>query len=395
MIALLRARSPIPRRRGRAIDEMRVHRRRERHHATELSTSSKFNAESSILLPPRDEGRKAAKFFSTRTDGPRTNAPRQYRRLCSKSVSHRAPRHPLALQLLIGSRTGSTCLCCARRRDPGGADSRDSRCSHTGCRPSWEHRAIRHAVLPDFSPGALLGKLMGIRVRSTRSQIVTSVSGRSGRCLRCVLAGAIVTYGGVSLFVAFFVLAPMAHQLFARPDPEAADVDDDRPRRRPSPCRLCRNASDRNTDPDAFFGTTPVRRAGLQFHRRRSSCSASACGGFARGEKRARKGEAMARRSPFEHRRYSSCAARHDRHTSTRRSSPGARETRRRRSRSQLCRSSSSSWSIFLMSLFVLPGIDACFLSEAGRAKPRCAAVGGVLGGGDGACGRHRCPASP
>ena len=32
--------------------------------------------------------------------------------------------------------------------------------------------------------------------------------------LSVVLAGALVTYGGVSLFVAFFVLAPMAHALF-------------------------------------------------------------------------------------------------------------------------------------------------------------------------------------
>ena len=32
--------------------------------------------------------------------------------------------------------------------------------------------------------------------------------------LAVVIAGAIVTYGGVSLFVAFFVLAPMAQQLF-------------------------------------------------------------------------------------------------------------------------------------------------------------------------------------
>jgi H+/gluconate symporter-like permease len=37
--------------------------------------------------------------------------------------------------------------------------------------------------------------------------------GRSA-VLAVVPAGAIVTFGGVSLFVAFFVLAPMAHQLF-------------------------------------------------------------------------------------------------------------------------------------------------------------------------------------
>ena len=36
--------------------------------------------------------------------------------------------------------------------------------------------------------------------------------------LAVVLAGAIVTYGGVSLFVAFFVLAPMAQALFRAAD---------------------------------------------------------------------------------------------------------------------------------------------------------------------------------
>ena len=32
--------------------------------------------------------------------------------------------------------------------------------------------------------------------------------------LAVVLASALVTYGGVSVFVAFFVLAPMAHAVF-------------------------------------------------------------------------------------------------------------------------------------------------------------------------------------
>ncbi len=43
---------------------------------------------------------------------------------------------------------------------------------------------------------------------------MTERLGHERAVLAVVLAGAIVTYGGVSLFVAFFVLAPMAHQLF-------------------------------------------------------------------------------------------------------------------------------------------------------------------------------------
>src|ERR1700678_3588308 len=68
---------------------------------------------------------------------------------------------------------------------------------------------------PIFLLGALFGKLM------EDSGSVTSIAeyrterlGPQRSVLAVVLAGAIVTYGGVSLFVAFFVIAPMAHQLF-------------------------------------------------------------------------------------------------------------------------------------------------------------------------------------
>src|SRR5260370_8567018 len=43
---------------------------------------------------------------------------------------------------------------------------------------------------------------------------VTQKLGTRRAVLAVVLAGALVTYGGVSLFVAFFVLAPMAPELF-------------------------------------------------------------------------------------------------------------------------------------------------------------------------------------
>jgi H+/gluconate symporter-like permease len=46
------------------------------------------------------------------------------------------------------------------------------------------------------------------------SILLTERLGTKRAILVVVLAGALVTYGGVSLFVTFFVLAPMAHALF-------------------------------------------------------------------------------------------------------------------------------------------------------------------------------------
>src|SRR4029453_19418871 len=67
---------------------------------------------------------------------------------------------------------------------------------------------------PLFLLGALFGKLMddsgsvqGI------ARFMTERLGPQRAILAVVLAGAMITYGGVSLFVAFFVLAPMAHSL--------------------------------------------------------------------------------------------------------------------------------------------------------------------------------------
>src|SRR6516162_11525147 len=62
---------------------------------------------------------------------------------------------------------------------------------------------------PLFLLGALFGKLM--EDSGSVSSIARWMSQRLGprrAVLAVVLAGALVTYGGVSLFVAFFVLAP-------------------------------------------------------------------------------------------------------------------------------------------------------------------------------------------
>src|SRR5689334_13853777 len=68
---------------------------------------------------------------------------------------------------------------------------------------------------PIFLLGALFGKLMEDSGSvASIAQYMTMRLGPQRAVLAVVLAGAIVTYGGVSLFVAFFVLAPMAHELF-------------------------------------------------------------------------------------------------------------------------------------------------------------------------------------
>jgi len=68
---------------------------------------------------------------------------------------------------------------------------------------------------PIFLLGAVFGKLMEDSGSVTAiAQWMTERLGAMRAMLAVVLAGALVTYGGVSLFVAFFVLAPMAEALF-------------------------------------------------------------------------------------------------------------------------------------------------------------------------------------
>jgi len=119
---------------------------------------------------------------------------------------------------------------------------------------------------PLFLLGALFGKLME---NSGSISIVADFLMRklgAGRAvLAVVLAGALVTYGGVSLFVAFFVLAPMAQRLF-----QVADIP-----RRLMPAAIMLGTSTftmsampgtpaiQNAIPMPFFGTTPFAAPGL------------------------------------------------------------------------------------------------------------------------------------
>jgi H+/gluconate symporter-like permease len=119
---------------------------------------------------------------------------------------------------------------------------------------------------PIFLLGALFGKLMDDSgsVRAI-ADFMTEQLGPSRATLAVVLAGALVTYGGVSLFVAFFVLAPMGLALF-----KAGNVP-----RRLLPAAIALGTSTftmsalpgtpaiQNAIPMPFFGTTPFAAPGL------------------------------------------------------------------------------------------------------------------------------------
>src|SRR5215475_7537481 len=69
---------------------------------------------------------------------------------------------------------------------------------------------------PLFLLGALFGKLMEDSGSvAAIAEFMTERLGSGRAILTVVLAGALVTYGGVSLFVAIFVLVPMGQALFS------------------------------------------------------------------------------------------------------------------------------------------------------------------------------------
>src|SRR6202012_3056963 len=83
----------------------------------------------------------------------------------------------------------------------------------------WTQTFMRSAAgfLAQFFPLFLLGALFGKLMEDSGSvaaiaDFMTKALGPRRAVLAVVLAGALLTYGGVSLFVAFFVLAPMAQE---------------------------------------------------------------------------------------------------------------------------------------------------------------------------------------
>jgi H+/gluconate symporter-like permease len=136
----------------------------------------------------------------------------------------------------------------------------------------WTQTFMRSAsqfimqFFPIFLLGALFGKLMEDSGSvSTIASFMTEKLGAKRAILAVVLAGALVTYGGVSLFVAFFVIAPMAHALF-----RSAGIP-----KRLMPAAIMLGASTftmsalpgtpaiQNAIPMPFFGTTPFAAPGL------------------------------------------------------------------------------------------------------------------------------------
>ncbi len=122
------------------------------------------------------------------------------------------------------------------------------------------------SFFPLFLLGALFGKLMEDSGSvSAIARFMTEKLGAQRAVLAVVLAGALVTYGGVSLFVAFFVLGPMAQALF-----RAADIPG-----RLMPAAIALGTSTftmtalpgtpaiQNAIPMPFFGTTAFAAPGL------------------------------------------------------------------------------------------------------------------------------------
>jgi H+/gluconate symporter-like permease len=119
---------------------------------------------------------------------------------------------------------------------------------------------------PLFLLGAVFGKLMDDSGSvSAVADFMIRKLGERRAMLAVVLAGALVTYGGVSLFVAFFVLAPMTQALF-----RAADIP-----RRLMPAAIVLGTSTftmsampgtpsiQNAIPMPFFGTTLFAAPGI------------------------------------------------------------------------------------------------------------------------------------
>jgi H+/gluconate symporter-like permease len=119
---------------------------------------------------------------------------------------------------------------------------------------------------PLFLLGALFGKLMDDSGSvEAIAHFMTARLGTRRAVLAVVLAGALVTYGGVSVFVAFFVLGPMAQAIF-----RSADIP-----RRLMPAAIALGTTTftmsalpgtpaiQNAIPMPFFGTTPFAAPGL------------------------------------------------------------------------------------------------------------------------------------
>src|SRR5262245_56362664 len=121
----------------------------------------------------------------------------------------------LVLLIWLAYRGGSVLLLAPAAALVAAAVSREPLLAH------WTQTFMGNAAqfvaqfFPIFLLGAVFGKLMEDSGSvSAIASFMTEKLGPRRAVLAVVLAGAFVTYGGVSLFVAFFVLARMAEVLF-------------------------------------------------------------------------------------------------------------------------------------------------------------------------------------
>jgi H+/gluconate symporter-like permease len=239
---------------------------------------------------------------------------------------------------------------------------------------------------PLFLLGALFGKLMEDSGSvAAIARFITERLGAQRAMLAVVLAGTIVTYGGVSLFVAFFVLAPMAQQLF-----RSAGIP-----RRLMPAAIVLGTSTftmsalpgtpsiQNAIPMPFFGTTPFAAPGL------GTLASLIMFGFGmwwlgREEARARgAGEGFGDSEPPPGERLAVDEILRERATTAREFDP-AEIMRAKPSETPLAFLPAALPLVIVvsvnltMSMFLLPWLDTSFLSEVRWGETSLAAVGGV-----------------
>ena len=351
----------------------------DRHHG-ELSASSKLIAEWDFFAFCATRGDRRRRRFSTITGRIWESARRSISTFCSRECERMGLVGILiALGLLIwlAYRGWSILLLAPAAAILAAGLAGEPLLAH------WTQTFMASAAqfvmqfFPIFLLGALFGKLMEDSGSVTSiAKYMTERLGPQRSVLAVVLAGAIVTYGGVSLFVAFFVIAPMAHQLF-----RAAAIP-----RRLMPAAIALGTTTftmsalpgtpaiQNAIPMPFFGTTPFAAPGLGF------IAAIVMFGFGmwwlgRAERSARaKGEGYGRRFHTRTRpRIFWCASARP---------PPARSIRRkrcmdgratwgRRSRSRPCRWSSSSRSISSCRSSSCRARTRPFLPTKNGARPR------------------------
>ncbi|HET7852290.1 MAG TPA: GntP family permease [Methyloceanibacter sp.] len=235
---------------------------------------------------------------------------------------------------------------------------------------------------PLFLLGAVFGKLMDDSGSvEVIANFMTDKLGTSRAVLAVTLAGAIVTYGGVSLFVAFFVLVPMAQSLF-----KAADIP-----RRLVPVALALGTMTftmsalpgtpalQNAIPMPFFGTTPFAAPGLGviaaaimlgfglWWLGRAEAAARRAGEGYGAQERAADNESAARERAVIASEFDPAEVEHGRHAGT--------------LPSVLVALMPLIVVILInlaMSLFVLPWLDTSYLAEERWGATSLAAVGGV-----------------